>query len=165
LRASKSYGRYGTTMIQIPQDFREFIRLLNENDVEYLVVGGYAVAFHGYVRYTCDIDFFIAVNKDTADGMVCVLKQFGFPPGEISPDLFLKKDQVLRMGVEPMRLEILNRIDGVEFDVCYEHRQVLDVDGLQINFIGLNDLIENKKATPRSKDKLDVIELERGREG
>jgi len=148
-------------MIQIPRDFREFIQLLNDNEVKYLVVGGYAVAFHGYVRYTCDIDFFIAVDKETADGMVSVLRQFGFPAGDLSPDLFLKEDQVLRMGVEPMRLEIINKIDGVEFAACYAHRQVLDADGLRINFIALEDLISNKKATPRSKDKLDVIELEK----
>ncbi len=152
-------------MIQIPNDFREFIQLLNANGVKYVVVGGYAVAFYGYVRYTCDIDFFIAFDKETADGMVRVLRQFGFPPDELSPDLFLKEDQVLRMGVEPMRLEILNKIDGVDFSICYAHRQVLDVDGLEINFIGLEELIKNKKATPRAKDKLDVIELEKGRGG
>ncbi|MBT3194033.1 MAG: hypothetical protein HN341_15935 [Verrucomicrobia bacterium] len=138
--------------------------MLNDNGVEYLVVGGYAVAFHGYVRYTCDIDIFIAVNKDTATGMVRVLKQFGFPEDALSVDLFLKEDQVLRMGVEPMRLEILNKIDGVEFELCYANRQCLNVDGLEINFIGLSDLIQNKKATPRNKDKLDAVELEKGLE-
>lgn len=148
-------------MIQIPHDFQEFIQLLNDNEIRYLIVGGYAVAFHGYVRYTCDIDFFVAIDTKTADGMVCVLKQFGFPPEELSSELFLKEGQILRMGVEPMRLEILNKIDGVDFDACYQHRNELQVEGLKINFIGMKDLITNKRSTSRNKDKLDALELEK----
>ncbi len=146
-------------MIQIPQDFREFIQLLNNNEVEYLIIGGYAVAYYGYVRYTCDIDFFIAINKDTAKRMVSVFEQFGFKPDELTPELFLENGQVLRIGVEPMRLEVLNKISGVDFETCYKHKEVLDVDGFKLNFIGINELIKNKKSTERSKDKLDVIEL------
>ncbi len=146
-------------MIQIPQDFREFIQLLNNNEVEYLIIGGYAVAYYGYVRYTCDIDFFIAINKDTAKRMVSVFEQFGFKPDELTPELFLENGQVLRIGVEPMRLEVLNKISGVDFETCYKHKEVLDVDGFKLNIIGINELIKNKKSTERSKDKLDVIEL------
>ena len=146
-------------MIQIPQDFREFIQLLNNNEVEYLIIGGYAVAYYGYVRYTCDIDFFIAINKDTAKRMVSVFEQFGFKPDELTPELFLENGQVLRIGVEPMRLEVLNKISGVDIETCYKHKEVLNVDGFKLNFIGINELIKNKKSTARSKDKLDVIEL------
>jgi len=146
-------------MIQIPQDFREFIQLLNDNAVDYLIIGGYAVAYYGYVRYTCDIDFFIAVGHETAEKMVRVFEQFGFKPDELTPELFLKNGQVLRIGVEPMRLEVLNEISGVDFETCYKSKEVLDVDGLKLNFIGINELIKNKESTKRSKDKLDVIEL------
>ena len=146
-------------MIQIPQDFREFIQLLNDNEVEYLIIGGYAVAYYGYVRYTCDMDFFISISRDTAEKMVRVFKQFGFKPDELMPELFLKSGQVLRIGVEPMRLEVINEISGVDFETCYKNKEILNVDGLKMNFIGLHELIKNKKSTERSKDKLDVIEL------
>ncbi len=148
-------------MIQIPRDFREFIQLLNDNEVEYLIIGGYAVAYYGYVRYTCDIDFFIAIGKENAEKMVLVFEQFGFKPDELTPELFLKNGQVLRIGVEPMRLEVLNEISGVDFKTCYTNKEVLNVDGLKLNFIGINELIKNKKSTERSKDKLDVIELQK----
>jgi hypothetical protein len=127
--------------------------------VEYLIIGGYAVAYYGYVRYTCNIDFFIAVSHDTAEKMVRVFNQFGFKPDELTPELFLKNGQVLRIGVEPMRLEVLNEISGVDFKTCYKNKEILNVDGLKLNFIGINELIKNKKSTERSKDKLDVIEL------
>jgi predicted nucleotidyltransferase len=156
-------------MIQIPKDFREFIQLLNDNEVEYLVIGGYAVAYYGYVRYTCDIDFFVAVEKETALKMVSVFEQFGFRPYELTPELFMETGKVLRIGVEPMRLEILNEISGVDFKTCYKNREVLDADGLKLNLIGINELIKNKESTERSKDKLDAIELrkclKRGRRG
>ena len=93
--------------------------------------------------------------------MVQVFKQFGFKPEEISPELFLKEGQVLRIGVEPMRLEVLNKISGVDLKTCYDNKEILEVDGLQLNFIGIKDLIQNKKSTQRSKDKLDVIDLKK----
>ncbi len=148
-------------MIQIPHDFFEFIQLLNEHEVDYLIVGGYAVAMHGYVRYTGDIDFFIALNPQTARGMVQVFRKFGLSVPELDENLFLTPGKIIRIGVEPMLLEVMNQIDGVNFAECYDERVVLDINGISVNFIGLQHLIRNKKATRRDKDKVDAKELER----
>lgn len=148
-------------MIQLPHDFRAFIQLLNEHEVEYLVVGGYAVATHGYVRYTGDIDFFIALNSETARKMVQVFQGFGLTVPELEEELFLEPGKIIRVGVEPMRLEVMNQIDGVDFSECYDRRVVLDIHGVSVNFIGLDHLIRNKKATQRGKDKVDAEELEK----
>lgn len=147
-------------MIQIPRDFQEFIRLLNRHGAEYLVVGGYAVAIHGYVRNTGDIDFFIALNSSNAQKMVDVFHEFGFNMPELNKELFLAKGKIIRIGAEPMRLEVLNQIDGVEFSECYRNRKELQSDGIHINFIGLAELVKNKRATMRGKDKVDADELE-----
>lgn len=148
-------------MIQLPRDFQDFIRLLNRHGVEYLVVGGYAVAIHGYVRYTGDIDFFIALNPDNAQKMVDVFHAFGFNMRELNQALFLDKGKIIRIGTEPMRLEVLNQIDGVEFSDCYKNRKELRSGGLHINFIGLAELVKNKRATGRGKDQIDAEELEK----
>ncbi|MBN1863471.1 MAG: nucleotidyltransferase [Victivallales bacterium] len=148
-------------MIQIPRDFLDFIRLLNAQGAEYLIVGGYAVATYGYVRYTGDIDFFIAMNPENARKMVQVFQKFGFNTAELDENLFLEPGKIIRIGVEPMRLEVMNQIDGVGFTECFERRTVLNVNGVQINFIGLEQLICNKKATGRGKDKVDAEELEK----
>lgn len=149
-------------MIQIPQDFLEFIQLLNDREVEYLIVGGYAVAIHGYVRYTGDIDFFVALNVANAQKLVAVFREFGFEAPELDSNLFLDPGTIVRIGSEPMRLEVLNQIDGVDFAECYNNRQIISANGININFIGLRELIKNKKATQRSKDKVDAEELEKG---
>ena len=91
-------------MIEFPRDFKEFLQLLNSKKIEYLVIGGYAVGYHGYPRATGDLDIWIAKNEQTAMKMVEVLKEFGFDPPELQKELFLKEQKVIRMGVPPMRL-------------------------------------------------------------
>ena len=148
-------------MIQIPKDFKEFIQLLSVHEVKYVIIGGYAVAVHGYVRYTGDIDFFIAIDSVNAAKMVTVFREFGLDAPEVAPELFMDEGKILRVGTEPMRLEVLNQIDGVTFDECFRNRRELLVDGLNINFVGLNELLKNKRSTKREKDKADVVELEK----
>src|SRR5476651_51275 len=99
-------------MIPIPRDFREFFRLLNKHRVKYLVIGGYAVGYHGYPRYTGDVDIFIAVSPQNGKAMVKVFCEFGFPDDSLTPDFFCDYGQVIRLGGEPMKLEIVNKIDG-----------------------------------------------------
>ena len=113
-------------MIEFPRDFKEFLLLLNLNKIEYLVIGGYAVGYHGYPRATGDLDIWIAINEQTAMKMVDVLKDFGFNPPELQKELFLKEQKVIRMGVPPMRLEILTSIDGVAFKTCFNNRIIAD---------------------------------------
>ncbi len=144
-------------MIQLPNDFKEFLRLCRSKGVEYLVVGGYAVGHYGYPRATGDLDVWIALHPDNAKAVVEALKTFGFNLPDISPALFLKPGQIVRMGNPPLRLEIITGIDGVEFADCYHKRQVVEIDGVSVYFISLEDLKTNKKASGRNKD-LDDLE-------
>ncbi len=150
-------------MIPIPRDFQDFLRLLNESGVKYLIVGGYAVAFHGYVRYTGDLDIFVELSEDNAAKLARVLRLFGFNLPRVRPALFLRKGKIIRMGHEPMRLEILNEIDGVSFQECYQARRVAKLEGLDVNFIDRPQLLRNKRATGRKKDEVDAEELSRKR--
>ena len=115
-------------MIQLPPDFKEFLRLLNSNQVEYLVVGGYAVGYHGYSRATADLDIWIATGHENASKIVSVLRQFGFAVPDLSPTLFLEEDRVIRMGVPPIRIDVLTSISGVGFAECYAEREVAFLD-------------------------------------
>ena len=102
-------------MMQLPPDFKDFLRLLNLKQVEYLLIGGYAVSYYGYPRATGDMDVWIAINPQNAAKVVEVLKEFGFDVANLSVDLFLQENKVIRMGIPPLRLELLTTISGVEF--------------------------------------------------
>ena len=143
----------------LPPDFKDFLRLLNSYGVEYLVIGGYAVGYHGYPRATADLDIWIATSRSNAEKVVEVLRAFGFEVPELSPELFLQKEKVIRMGVPPIRIEILTTISGAEFHRCYPRREVADVDGVEVNIIGLEDLKANKKASGRHQDLSDLEHL------
>ena len=110
--------------IELPLDFKEFLKLLNEKSVRYLLIGGYAVGYHGYPRATNDMDVWIAIQPDNARKIVAVLKEFGFDHPELTPDLFLQENKIIRMGHPPMRLEISTGISGVEFEESYASRIV-----------------------------------------
>lgn len=146
-------------MIQLPQDFKELLQLLNLKKIEYLVVGGYAVALYGYPRATGDIDIWIAVSKNNAQKVVEVLKEFGFDLPELKEELFLEKEKNIRMGVPPLRVEILTSIDGVEFSDCYKNKNIVAIDDIKINFISLADLKKNKQASARLQDLADLENL------
>lgn len=145
--------------IQLPADFKEFLQLLNEHSVEYLLIGGYAVGYYGYPRATVDMDIWIAINPVNAAQVVATLKTFGFDLPELSEDLFLQENQVIRMGVPPMRLELLTSISGVEFETCFAERVVDEIDGVMVNLISLAHLKQNKLASGRHKDLNDLEHL------
>jgi hypothetical protein len=145
--------------IRLPPDFKEFLQLLNSHQVEYLLIGGHAVGYYGYPRATADMDVWIARHSQNAERVVAVLKEFGFGVPELSTDLFLKEDQVIRMGVAPVRLEILTTISGVEFEECYTERTRDVIDGVDINLISLKHLKLNKQASGRYKDLADLEHL------
>lgn len=146
-------------MIPIPRDFREFIVLLNARRVRYLIVGGYAVAYHGYPRATGDLDVFVELSRRNAEGIIDVFRRFGFATTGLEPEFFMDKDQVVRLGREPLKLEILNDLSGVTFADCYQHRIRARIGGLGINFIDLPHLLQNKLAAGRDKDRLDLTNL------
>jgi predicted nucleotidyltransferase len=147
-------------MIPLPRDFREFLKLLNRHRVRYVVVGGYSVVYHGYPRYTGDIDIFVAISPRNAAALAKVFRDFGFGDDGPNPAVFQERGQVVRIGREPMRLEILNEIDGVTFDACYARRARARIEGLTINFIGFEDLLANKRSSGRPKDLADVDVLQ-----
>lgn len=124
-----------------------------------MVIGGYAVAYHGYVRYTGDLDLFVELSPTNAAKLVRALREFGFDLPQLKPALFLRKGRIVRLGCEPMRLEILNEIDGVSFEECYRHRRQSRVANLKVNFIALPQLLKNKRASGRQKDLVDVEAL------
>lgn len=146
----------------LDENFKEFLRLLNANDVKYLVVGDFAVAYHGYPRYTKDIDFWIWADPDNAEKLLQTISEFGLVSGLRKEDL-LNADNVIQLGFEPNRIDIIVQLDGVEFEECFEHRQEAVFEGIKIHFINLDDLIKNKLATGRIKDKADAKSLEKKR--
>ena len=143
-------------MIRLPQDFRDFLKLLNSHKAEYLLIGGFAVGYHGYPRATGDMDIWIAVSHENAGKMVNVLKEFGFDIPGLIADMFLKKRQVIRMGMPPIRIEVLTDISGVSFDECYDKRVTDFIDDIRVNIISSEHLKINKKASGRVKDLNDL---------
>lgn len=141
----------------LPGDFREFLKLLNDAGVEYLLVGGYAVGYHGYPRTTADMDVWVSVSPQNASKLVRVFRRFGMRDAGLTSDLFLERGKIIRMGVPPMRIEVLTDIDGVDFAECYAARDVVWLDGQRINVISLRHLRRNKRAAGRHKD-LDDLE-------
>jgi hypothetical protein len=145
--------------LALPKDFKEFLRLLRAEGVEYLILGGWAVIYHGYPRTTADFDIWIAINPSNSERIVKVLREFGFDLPELSADLFLKEDQIVRMGMEPNRIEIMTSASGVRFEDCYRERLETTLDGEPANLISLRNLRINKRATGRFKDLSDLEEL------
>ena len=145
--------------LELPPDFKEFLKLLNAQRVEYLLIGGYAVGYYGYPRATADMDIWIAVHPQNAQRVVAVLREFGFDVPGLSPELFLKEGQIIRMGEPPLRIEIATTISGVEFNECFAERKVEVFDDVQVNLISLKHLKVNKKARGRYKDLNDLENL------
>ena len=125
----------------------------------YLVVGGYAVAFHGYPRYTKDIDLWIQLDKSNAEKILKVLQDFGFGSLELTVEDFLDPEQVIQLGYPPNRIDILTDIKGVDFTKCYSSKIEAAIEGTTVNFIDLDNLRKNKKATARHQDLADLENL------
>ena len=144
--------------IQLPPDFTEFLQLLHKHGVEYLIVGGYAVGYYGYPRATGDMDVWIAFNPENLQGLVAALREFGFAVPEPAAD-FLQQGEFVGIGDQPLRIEILTSISGVEFGECYAARTAAQIGELEVNFIGLQQLKINKQASGRFKDLNDISNL------
>jgi hypothetical protein len=148
-----------TMDLELPKDFKEFLRLLRAHGVEYLLIGGWAVGYHGYPRSTDDLDVWIAITPANADRVVKALSDFGFDVPELSADLFLQDDQIVRMGVEPVRIEVMTTISGVNFSDCYRERLETALDDEPVSLINLQHLRINKEASGRLKDLSDLENL------
>ncbi|THF86539.1 hypothetical protein E7T09_10555 [Deinococcus sp. KSM4-11] len=145
--------------IQLPPDFSEFLNLLNQHHVDYLLIGGYAVNLYGFVRTTGDLDIFIDLTPENVARLVDVYHEFGV--SSVTADLF-QPGKIVRMGVPPLRLEVLNRISGVEFAEAYAARETVELGVLSVPVISLRHLRQNKAASGRAKDLGDLSELPEG---
>jgi len=141
------------------RDFKEFIRSLNDNHVRYLVVGGYAVAFHGHPRYTKDIDIWIEMTQANVEKVIKSLAQFGFGSLGLKEEDFLIPDQTIQLGYPPSRIDLINTLSGVDFETCYSSRVQIEIEGTQVNFIDLENLKKNKQASGRLQDLADIESL------
>jgi len=139
-------------------DFREFAELLNANAVEYLVVGGYALAAHGHPRYTGDIDFWVSHDAANIERLLKVLQAFGFSSLGLTANDF-DADTVVQLGQPPRRINLMTGIDGVDFAGCWARRETVSFDGSSLNLIGLEDFKANKRAVWRVKDLADLEAL------
>ena len=141
------------------KDFREFIALLNAKEVKYLVIGGYAVAYHGYPRYTKDIDFWIWLNGDNAKKVVSAIHAFGMSSMNIKVEDFMSKDTVIQLGMPPNRIDILTDLETLDFETCYAQKEIANFNGLDVAMLDLDNLIKSKLNAGRPQDKVDAEKL------
>lgn len=141
-------------------DFEELLRLLEQNKVRYMIVGGYAVAFHGYPSFTKDIDIFFLNTKENIAKLRKALFAFGFADKDIPEETLSEQGNIIQFGVIPVRVDLLNEIDGVSYEEAEQHIIRGKYGDIQTNFIGRLELIKNKKASGRLKDKADAETLE-----
>ena len=146
--------------MKLSKDLREFIALLNSTGIRYLLVGGYAVAFHGYPRFTGDMDFFVERSEANAARLEEALKIFGFSGLGIQATDFLEPGIVVQLGRPPNRIDLLTSIDGVSFEQAWANKTTAELDGLPVLVIGKAELIVNKHATGRAQDLADLKKLE-----
>lgn len=146
--------------MKISPDFKEFIACANAHDVRFLIVGGYAVAYYGHPRYTKDLDVWVEAEADNAHRLLRALHDFGFGALDLQIDDFLEPDQVIQLGYPPLRIDLLTSLSGVSFDTCYPNRQLLDIEGVEVPFIGLDDLKTNKRESGRHQDLADLENLD-----
>lgn len=149
--------------MKLHQDIRAFIELCLSRKVEFLLVGGYALAFHGAPRFTEDIDLMVVVSPENADKLHAVLADFGFGGAGINRDDFLEADQVIQLGRAPNRIDILTGISGVTWQEAWASRIQVNFDGLEIQVIGKPELIRNKQAAGRPQDLADLVRLRQGK--
>ena len=147
-------------MEKIPQDFKELLELLNSHKVEYLVVGSYALAFYGAPRFTGDIDLFVRPERDNAKRILAVLNEFGFGPLSFSETDFTLPDNIVQLGVPPVRIDIMTSLTGVSWEEAQAGKVSGDCGDVVVFYIGKKDFIANKKSLGRAKDLADIEALD-----
>lgn len=145
--------------MNLHRDLREFLQLLNSNHVEYLLVGGYALAAHGHVRFTKDIDFWVDPSASNAEKIISVLRQFGFDDVGSAASTLTSPDGILTLGRSPARIDLLTSIPGVEFEIAWKRRIETQIDGVDATVICREDLVKAKLASRRLQDLADLQEL------
>jgi predicted nucleotidyltransferase len=144
---------------QLPEDFKEFLKYLNSHRVKYLLIGGWAVGIHSNPRLTADIDFLIGVEEKNIGKIISALSDFGIKG--VEKEFFKKEDNTFKIGRPPLRIDILNKALGIDFEKCYKRKKIIKLDGVGVKVISKSDLIKSKLAANRPKDLADVAELKR----
>jgi hypothetical protein len=142
-------------------DFKDLLQALNDAGAEYLVVGGYAVIEHTEPRYTKDIDVWVNATKANAERVLAALTEYGAPVGDLSIEYLTSDDAFFQIGIEPVRIDIIMNLIGVDFAECWERKHVANIEGIPVNFIAIKDLIKNKELSGRSMDLTDVERLKK----
>ncbi|GBO56398.1 hypothetical protein APA_4734 [Pseudanabaena sp. lw0831] len=141
------------------QDFKEFIQLLNDNQVSYLVIGGYAVAVHGHPRYTKDIDIWIEISEENSQKIITALTEFGFGSLGLTAQDFQEPHQIIQLGYPPNRIDLITSPDGIDFQTCYASKIEIMLNDIAVKFIDLDNLKKNKLASGRLQDLADLENL------
>ena len=139
------------------KDLKEFLSFLNAKNVDYIIVGGIAVVYYGYPRYTGDIDIWVNKNESNAKKIIEVIKEFGFTDLGLTVEDLTEDNMVFQFGVEPNRIDIITDVDGLNFNDSKKYRKKVTIGDIDIFLISLNDLKKNKKKSGRHKD-LDDLE-------
>lgn len=147
--------------MKLSKDLKEFVELLNKNGVKYLLVGGWSVSIYAKPRYTKDIDFLIFAEAENAKKMMVVLDEFGFGSVGIEIRDFTEAGQIIQLGQEPSRIDLLTSLKGIDFTDAWSRRNQVDIDGVSVNLISVEDLKKNKRAVGRPQDLADVAQLEK----
>ncbi len=147
--------------MNIHEDFEEFLKLLNEKRVEYVIVGGYAVAFHGYVRVTKDLDIFFHNSSYNIKRLKQALGDFGFSVEGLDEVAFSERGKIIRMGVAPVMIELINAVSGLSFESAWKNKVKGEYGGTKVYYLSKSDLLKNKKASGRPQDVADIAELKR----
>jgi hypothetical protein len=145
--------------MNLQEDLKEFVELLNGLDVRFLIVGAFAVAYHGYPRYTSDIDIFVEKSAENAELLLKAIEQFGFGSVGLNKEDFMRKDQVIQLGVAPNRIDVMTFISGVSFEEAWASRELGELGGVRVPFISRDLLKRNKEATGRTQDLADLEHL------
>ena len=145
--------------MNLQKDLKEFVELLSAHDVRFVVVGAFAVAYHGYPRYTADIDLFVQKSAENADRLLKAIEQFGFANIGLTKEDFLQENQVIQLGVAPNRIDILTFLSGVSFEEAWATRELGELGELKVPFISRTMLKRNKAASGRSQDLADLEHL------
>jgi hypothetical protein len=147
------------------EDYKEMLQILLDNKVKFLIVGAYAMGMHGYPRATGDLDIWVQPSTPNSINVYNSLAKFGAPLDQINAETFIEKKIVFQVGIVPRRIDILTFIDGVEFDAAFKNRDNIEIEGITIPFLSKKDLIKNKEASGREKDKLDANYLKKNLNG
>ena len=149
--------------MDVQRDFAELCSLLNATRVEFLVVGGHAVGFHGAPRFTGDLDLLVGPDPGNVRRLLTAVTDFGFPAADLTPEYLLERRKILQLGVVPVQVHIMTTISGITWDEAWESRELAAYGGVPVYFIGRAALIANKLSTGRTKDRADVEALQRKR--